>query len=563
MYAYLCIGGSKGVITCSACIFFRMCDDLGIVVTSTVPPGERWDPEAHNPELCTRSKCSLCFWKKYRAKMEQEMVARSPDGTQCCPWLFVTESGVGCKLCNLRYNQKKTGKKLTLKGHKTAWQQGRAHPSHKGHCVHHEESREHQIAVASFFGVELTTKLAPNTLVDSLPAGIPKPKDWWMALLSAKKTVSARCFGLASRSDDAPEDDATRDGDQASGSQDDIGRCQGKHELQKLLFCMKEVIADRWRGHVVRADDISLSSDAKKPVVEWRFTCVDENLDTHHGLLDLQRPCYESGGSDDTPSHETTHMEMPTFIEQTNAAIKKFATSCRSSRADFPREGTYQPNVVEKFKSVSYFFADGCPEAQKDARLWLGSLPGDKPRHVDRDLLHENRIAVKNPVVDEPKLQNHRQLMIIDKDSPAKNVTYKPKSRAKWVCWQRVLLKHEPERCLMDTVIANLSFAPQRADSESTPWEAMCSTVVATTLTIADESSDERRSGMQREQSLAALKKCCTGAGWILSAMIAEWFLVARKWILRPRDVSLPFAGLDVRIARTWKRLTEEMFFKC
>ena len=144
------------------------------------------------------------------------------------------------------------------------------------------------------------------------------------------------------------------------------------HKKEKIAPCLRwvvEVIMDRFRGQVSRAIDLSLTSDAKKPVVEWRFCCCDDNLDVYHGLLDLQLPTPSPAINEDTPpSHETAHMQMPNFIDQTDLAFKNFATSCYSTRAGFPRVGTYQSSVGAMLNTTSYFLyrwgtrgPAGCP----------------------------------------------------------------------------------------------------------------------------------------------------------------------------------------------------------
>ena len=185
---------------------------------------------------------------------------------------------------------------------------GTAHPRHRGHLVGHAATRAHSLAVTSFFGVEPTIMLARHTLTDSLPCGVPTPNDWWMALVASKKGMSARCYSAASKADIAPEE-----GENCSLSA--LG-CGDHNELPKMLFAYKEVIMDRFREQVSRAIDLSLTSDAKKPVVEWRFCCCDDNLDVYHGLLDLQLPTPSPAINEDTPpSHETAHMQMPNFID--------------------------------------------------------------------------------------------------------------------------------------------------------------------------------------------------------------------------------------------------------
>ena len=79
-------------------------------------------------------------------------------------------------------------------------------------------------------------------------------------------------------------------------------------------------------------------------------------------------------------------------------------------------------------------------------------------------------------------------------------------------------------------------------------------------MMIADESGDDSRKAEERKQSLESLNQCCSGAGWLTGALIGDWFLTARKLLLRPRDVALPFAALNGRTARSWKQLTTDMF---
>ena len=80
-------------------------------------------------------------------------------------------------------------------------------------------------------------------------------------------------------------------------------------------------------------------------------------------------------------------------------------------------------------------------------------------------------------------------------------------------------------------------------------------------MVIADESTDDKRKAEEREQSLETLKQCCSGEGWLTGALVGDWFLTARKLLLRPRDVALPFAALNGRIASSWKQLTTDMCF--
>ena len=79
-------------------------------------------------------------------------------------------------------------------------------------------------------------------------------------------------------------------------------------------------------------------------------------------------------------------------------------------------------------------------------------------------------------------------------------------------------------------------------------------------MMIADESEDAKNKFGERNQSLETLRKCCSGEGWLTGALVGDWFVAARKMLLRPRDVAMPFAALNVRIARSWKHLTTESF---
>ena len=128
-------------------------------------------------------------------------------------------------------------------------------PKHKGHLEDHGTTRLHVLAVATFFGAEPIIKLAPNTLADALPSGVPTPKDWWMSLIAAKQGMSSAGFADASPADIAPNDDLLA-----------ISR-QTSQELPKMLFVYEEVIMDRFRGKIIQAIDLSFTSDSKKPVV--------------------------------------------------------------------------------------------------------------------------------------------------------------------------------------------------------------------------------------------------------------------------------------------------------
>ena len=97
-----------------------------------------------------------------------------------------------------------------------------------------------------------------------------------MSLVAAKKIMSAAGLAEASSANIAPADDLPAISQNTS------------QEFPKMLFACKEVIMDRFRWRISQAIDLSLTSDAKKPVVEYRFCCVDDNLDVQHGLLDLQ-----------------------------------------------------------------------------------------------------------------------------------------------------------------------------------------------------------------------------------------------------------------------------------
>ena len=128
-----------------------------------------------------------------------------------------------------------------------------------GHLNQHINCRHDILAVANYFGVEPMIKLSPNTLADALPPGVPTPTDWWLSLAAAKQGMSASGFAGASSATIAPSDDLKLESVRTS------------QEFQKMLFVYKEVIMDRFRGRIARAIDLSLTCDAKRPVVDWRF----------------------------------------------------------------------------------------------------------------------------------------------------------------------------------------------------------------------------------------------------------------------------------------------------
>ena len=196
-------------------------------------------------------------------------------------------------------------------------------------------------------------------------------------------------------------------------------------ELPKLLYIWHEVIMDRMRACISEAIDLAITSDAKKPACEWRFCCVNDELQVASGLLDLQ--ISQTNDSDDMHS-----MRSSSFKHASGQAINKFATSGASTRTAFPLPGRLQPDIHESLQTMSHFFVDGAPGAQKDAGLVLGHFPGDKVRHVDRDWLHELRIAVRQPLIDNAHLQSIQRNMITGgSGSPTTNVAHRPRARDK------------------------------------------------------------------------------------------------------------------------------------
>ena len=139
-----------------------------------------WDPESHVAALCTVKRCSECFWKTHGRRLMETTVATSPDGTQRAAWLFQTKSGLGCRLCSLRYNTNSLCMPSTRDSHthrKAHFELGTVRAKYKANLQDHGTTRRLVLAVANFFGAEPIIKLAPNTLADALPSGVPTPKD--------------------------------------------------------------------------------------------------------------------------------------------------------------------------------------------------------------------------------------------------------------------------------------------------------------------------------------------------------------------------------------------------
>ena len=122
----------------------------------------------------------------------------------------------------------------------------------------------------------------------------------------------------------------------------DLEASPHSQEFQKLVFAQKEVIMDRMRGNVAKSIDIAITSDTKKPVYEWRYTCCDEELVIHEGLLDLQIPSdFEGHDLSDIGVHKD--QKAPSFIDLTWTAFKNFATTCNSNRVAFHRSDSGLP----------------------------------------------------------------------------------------------------------------------------------------------------------------------------------------------------------------------------
>ena len=151
------------------------------------------------------------------------------------------------------------------------------------------------------------------------------------------------------------------------------------------------------------------------------------------------------------------------------------------------------------------------------------------------------RVAVRECVEQEPLWQNVREAAILAKDSPAKLIAYKPTACQQWVLAQEHQAQKEPINSGCESILFNCPCIPQRADSESSPWEAFVTEAVATTLFIRARSSDPHIKDGERVALQNALDVACTGVGWSTQTLIGEWFGTARKMLLRPRDVHLQF----------------------
>ena len=89
---------------------------------------------------------------------------------------------------------------------------------------------------------------------------------------------------------------------------------------------------DRFRARISEAIDLAITSDAKKPACEWRFCCVNEELQALSGLLDLQI-------SQTNKPHDMLVMRSSSFMHATDQAMISFDTSGESTRTSFPLPG--------------------------------------------------------------------------------------------------------------------------------------------------------------------------------------------------------------------------------
>ena len=174
--------------------------------------------------------------------------------------------------------------------------------------------------------------------------------------------MSAAGFADAISADIAPKDDLLA-----------ISR-QTSQELPKMLFVYKEVIMGRFPGRISQAIDLSLTFDATKPVVECRFCCVDDNLDVYHGLLDLQLPKPSPADTLDQPSC----CPMCNCVDLKESAFQNVATSCASTRVNFPRAGNCHSGLKRSSKHSATSFQMVHPRPSGMPDLCLDPCPATK-----------------------------------------------------------------------------------------------------------------------------------------------------------------------------------------
>ena len=118
-----------------------------------------------------------------------------------------------------------------------------------------------------------------------------------------------------------------------------------------------------------------------------------------------------------------------------------------------------------------------------------------------------------------------------------------------------------PEAMGTNTIIHNVSFAPQRHDSDFSPLAAFACTVVATTIYVNTKAGDPSLTAKDRDTYLES-SKYCTGIYWMALGLLADWFFYGRFMLLVPRDVKMPFAGSMWRFFQAWLDVTTKQFLE-
>lgn len=295
--------------------------------------------------------------------------------------------------------------------------------------------------------------------------------------------------------------------------------------LTKMRFCMAECQRDKWRVILRQAREVSFQWDGQAEYEITDFVACGDDLVPCRGLMGIA-DAYNVTSSEGCSKLEILTSEhkserVATAIEE---EVKHFC--CCDAQVEiksFRRIGTFNAGLFASLKqNVSSGCSDRAADAAKTGRL-LKVKGFENISALSFDAVHELRTALKNPSRGNPQLLDLYKQIWGKRHAPGKSIKFSAKGRHRLHATQMNVIEVDGGQAAghMSSTIRNFSWAPQRFDSEATPWESLVLTYKAFLQKVALDSEDSSDSRV-REAATETLRRLNNETS-LLIAMYADY----------------------------------------
>ncbi len=484
-----------------------------------------WPEPGHDPKMCKKKRCTDCWRILHGDESMQSFTHSSPGATVSVQVFRITNNewsrpGVQCFFCN--------HKAVTSKQKGTKFCTGMVRPYVTRQLQQHCETDYHMHAVSEYFEVPVVLSTART----GFGPGIPSVKAWKLALVAAQKTLSRSSYNAVAECEFGKE---------------------SQHEMSKLQWIMTDVLRRPVQAALCDAQARSLSVDAKAPITDLNVLVCDSQLDVCEGVVGIARFKPKS-------FEELNWTSSEKFNHEVLDLIKKFATpGCSWQTGVGIRSGTLNPAIIDSILKSAWMFPDGCASALYCCRNFAGEHLKGTPL-VERDLLHELRLNVRNPILGSSYVAEVRESFT----DIYKSITYSSRKCDEWVAAQAIAIQKEGSQGGgLKKTLRNCSYAPQRFGTDADAGESINIAVTGTTMYVSRQAEmDSGNPKPVRERMTKNLSVACCPEGWLTNAVLTEWVALARDHLFAPADQDYLWAPGMPRTFRQFKHTSIAMFDK-